>query len=58
MLDKIAELEARIDALERGQSKQTQFPGAPRFEPNWVPQNTWPKNLDITCKDQQGKEFH
>lgn len=50
MLDKLAELEQRVTMLEQGQRKQTQFPGAPRFEPNWVPQNTWPKDLDITCK--------
>jgi hypothetical protein len=56
MLDKIAELEARIDLLERGQSKQTQFSPVPQFtyaphiglNPSWV----------ITCKDEQGKEFH
>lgn len=46
MLDKLAELEARIEMLEQGQRKQTTFPGAP----TWVPQNTWPKDLDITCK--------
>jgi hypothetical protein len=55
MLDKLAELESRIDALERGQRKQTPLPGAPQFtpqptQPSWFPQNPWPKNLDITCK--------
>jgi len=53
ILDKLAELEARIEMLkagiemlEHGQRKQTTFPGAP----TWVAQNTWPKDLDITCK--------
>jgi hypothetical protein len=53
MLDKIAELEARIDLLERGQRKQTTFPSAPTFVPNWA-HNPY----TVTCKDQQGKEFH
>lgn len=37
MLDKLAELEHRVDALERGQRKQTQFPGAPQFTPGTLP---------------------
>jgi len=49
MLNKLAELESRIDALERGQRKQQEFTPVPT-QPSWVPQNPWPKNLDITCK--------
>lgn len=52
MLDKLAELEARIEMLEQGQRKQTQFPGSPRFvgtPGQWQPQ--WQQ---ITCKEQLG----
>jgi hypothetical protein len=62
MLDKLAELEARVDALERGQRKQTQITPAPRYIDN-MPRiefsPTWPiPPYTITCKDMQGKEFH
>ena len=49
MLDKLAELEARIDMLERGQRKLQEFTPAPT-QPNWIEHTAWPKNLDITCK--------
>jgi hypothetical protein len=53
MLDKIEELERRVTMLEQGQRKQTTFPSAPAFGPIW-PQPPY----TVTCKDQQGKEFH
>lgn len=59
LLDKLAELEARIEMLEQGQRKFTQFPGTPQYQPsppfvgygapNWQPQ--WQK---ITAKEQLG----
>ena len=52
MLEKIAELEARIDALERGQSKQTQFPGAPQF--TYVPHVGVNPPWTITCTNNTG----
>ena len=54
MLDKIEELERRVTMLEQGQRKQTEFPGAPTFVPAWSPHNPY----QVTCKDQQGQEFH
>ena len=59
---KVLELEARIEALEQGQRKQTEFPGAPQWidnMPRIEPRTTWPQPpYTITCKNQQGKEFH
>jgi hypothetical protein len=54
ILDKLAELEARIDLLERGQRKQTEFPGAPQWVDNMPridPRPTWQQPpWQITCK--------
>ena len=51
ILDKIAELEARIDLLERGQQKQTQFPGAPTF--TYAP-HVGVMPWTITCENKTG----
>lgn len=50
MLDKIEELERRVDALERGQHKHAEYPGAPALAPNWGGQLSWPYYPAITCK--------
>lgn len=49
LLDKLAELEARIDALERGQPKQLEFPPAPQFVEN-TPRNWQSSFWPITSK--------
>jgi hypothetical protein len=60
LLDKLAELEARIEMLEQGQRKQIQFPGTPQYQPAPVFVSTpayhqQPPPWQITCKTNTGQ---